>query len=244
VDELDLLIAQRPPAPTLDEQATAAARRALVAHVDARSPSVLPAPRTVTRHVLLAAAAAVLLVVLAAGALALLPERGIAPSSDPDGYAVPAGTPAQATEYLFSSSPSPDLPLAPGEPPTGAATVAEPFVPPTDISGLSDGRAPFRLAASPDEVEVGSSWTYDAAPLHAGGVDLEGTCEATLDDVADDGRASVAVSCSWPDPQGDGVVATSEETWVVAADGGLVSWRQELTPTGSTEPGVTTLERA
>jgi hypothetical protein len=261
VHELDLLIAERPPPPVTDAEATATARRALVAHVDARRTAPERAPGSSRRHVAIAVAAAVLLVVAAAGALALLPGRGDPPSEEPT-YALSSPEAEVDATYTFSFSPSPDLPPDPDAPQGSSIGPPQPLrlvaaddgrfevesggpdvlIPPMSVLDLTGGQAPFRLEPPATTIEVGGRWEFPAAPLHTGGDALDGSCAATLRDVTDDDEAVVDVACTWPsDTAGTSPVASSEETWLLDADGHVLSWRQRLTPTGSEQAADTRL---
>jgi hypothetical protein len=209
----------------------------------------------------LAVAACVLLLVAAGGALAWLPSRGEAPVEQAT-YSLAPPEPEVDATYTFSFTPSPDLPPDPGVPQGSAVGPTEPLrlvatgggrfevdpagpdviVPPTDVPDLTGGQAPFRLEPPTDPVAVGGTWEHQAAPLHAGGEDLDGTCTATLRDLTDEGAAVVDVACTWPSPAaGAAPVASSEETWLVGTDGRVLSWRQLLTPAGSEHPSETRL---
>lgn len=229
-NELERLVAERPPTPEVEPAVTAAARAALVRSIDARQ-----RPHRGARPALLglAVAAAVLLVVLAAGALVRSPA-----SPPPDAaptFAVPR--PEVDGRLAFAFTPSPDLPPDPSAPLSSA--VIEPGGPAISelsaVDELSGGQAPARLDPPGGPVPEGGTWSFAAAPLQYGPDRLEGTCEATLVR-ADAQRTVVEVSCGWGR-------ATSEETWVLDSSGGLISWDQRLTPTGSSTPGTASLQR-
>lgn len=265
MDELELLTSQRPTTPVPDAESTAVARTALVRHVEARLPETArPLPRR-PGHVVLTLAAGLALVLATVGALRWLPGTLDEPPVQTT-VALAAPAPEAGATYALASAASPDLPpdlppeldepLAAGVDLTaplllvgdaeGGFRIADPGPGleggSTDLVELTAGQAPFRLQPPSGRVEVGERWRYDAAPLQVGGEQLDGTCAATLGAVAQDGTATVEAACSWEVPgAGSTPAATSQETWRIDADGHLLSWRQTLTPTGSSEPGITTL---
>ena len=270
MDELERLVAERPPSVVPTAERAAEARSALVAYVDSAPAHVRPAPRSRVLVGSLAAAAAVLVAVMVgAGLLVSRSDSGDAPVSTQVAFDLPPVTAEVGAAYTFAFTPSPDLRPDPDEPPTAGVgvgpspplalvatdqpetfEVSEPGGGPSDaatVEQLTGGQAPFALEPPTEAVSPGDSWRYAAAPLVTGGQTLDGTCDATLRSVDTGGRSTADVQCDWGAGGAGEPVATSVERWTVEADGELVEWTQTLTPTpvqgAPAQPGTTTLTR-